>query len=402
MNIKILPSVANGEINVLPSKSVAHRLLICAALSDGVSEISDLDFNDDITATIACLKSFGANIEINNNKAIVKGIDFSRKHKALVLNCNESGSTLRFLIPVSTILSDSTFFYGSESLISRPQSVYKEIFEKQGCLFHVTSKRIKIDGKLKSGVFEIAGDISSQFLTGLFFSLPLLDGDSEIRLTTPLESAPYVDITIDVLSKFGVVIEKNSSQSFYIKGNQRYISQNISVEGDWSNAAFLDAFNLLGGNVVVNGLYDESLQGDKVYREYFEKLQNGTPELDISDCPDLGPILIASAVICNGARLIGTKRLKIKESDRGEAMKKELLKFGVDIIVDENEIIIPKSELSYPQEEIDCHNDHRIAMSLAVLCSKTGGILKDAQCVNKSYPEFFDDIKTLGMQYKII
>ncbi len=402
MNIKILPSVAKGEINAPPSKSVAHRLLICAALSNGVSEISDLDFNDDITATISCLKSFGAHIEINNNKAIVKGVDFSRVHKALELNCNESGSTLRFLIPVSTILSDSTFFYGSERLISRPQSVYKEIFEKQGCLLEVTSKRLKTGGKLESGVFEIAGDVSSQFLTGLFFSLPLLDGDSEIRLTTPLESAPYVDITIDVLSEFGVVIEKKSSQSFYIKGNQKYLPQSISVEGDWSNGAFLEAFNLLGGNVVVNGLYDESLQGDKVYREYFEKLQNGTPELDISDCPDLGPILITAAVICNGAKLIGTKRLKIKESDRGEAMKKELLKFGVDIIVNENEIIIPNCEPSYPQEKINCHNDHRIAMSFAVLCSKTGGILKDAQCVNKSYPEFFDDIKTLGIQYKII
>ncbi len=402
MDVKILPSVAYGEINAPPSKSVAHRMLICAALSDGVSEISDLGFNDDITATIGCLKSFGASIEIINNKAIVKGVDFSVIHKKLELNCNESGSTLRFLIPLSTILSEKTFFYGSERLVSRPQSVYKELFEKQGLLLQKTSQRLETGGRLKSGVLEIAGDVSSQFLTGLFVALPLLDGDTEICLTTPLESAPYVDITIDVLSKFGVVIEKKSSSSFYIKGNQKYLPQNLSVEGDWSNGAFLDAFNLLDGNVKVNNLNFKSFQGDKIYKEFFKKLQNGSPELDISDCPDLGPILIASAVICNGARLVGTKRLKIKESDRGEAMQKELTKFGINIILNENEIIIPDCEISYPQAELDCHNDHRIAMSLALLCSKTGGILKNAQCVNKSYPGFFDDIKSLGIQQKII
>ncbi len=402
MNIKILPSVANGEINAPPSKSVAHRLLICAALSDGVSEISNLDFNDDITATTECLKRLGASIEINGSKATVKGIDFSTVHKALELDCNESGSTLRFLIPVSTIFCDKTIFYGSERLVSRPQSVYEELFEKQDILLQKASKSLETGGKLKSGVFELAGDVSSQFLTGLFFTLPLLNGDSEIRLTTPLESAPYIDLTIDALSKFGVVIEQKSSELFYIKGNQRYKPQNISVEGDWSNGAFLDAFNLSGGNVVVNGLYDNSLQGDRVYKNHFEMLKNGSPEIDISNCPDLGPILIASAVLCNGATLKGTKRLKIKESDRGASMQKELAKFGVSIVVNENEIIIPECEVSYPQEKIDCHNDHRIAMSFAVLCSKTGGVLKNAQCVNKSYPEFFDDIKTLGIQYKII
>lgn len=402
MNIKILPSVANGEINAPPSKSVAHRLLICAALSDGVSEISDLGFSDDITATIGCLKSFGASIEIINKKAIVKGVDFSVIHKKLELNCNESGSTLRFLIPLSTILSEKTFFYGSERLVSRPQSVYKELFEKQGLLLQKTSQRLETGGRLKSGVLEIAGDVSSQFLTGLLFALPLLNGDSEIILTTPLESAPYVDITIDVLSKFGVVIEKKSSSSFYIKGNQKYLPQNLSVEGDWSNGAFLDAFNLLDGNVKVNNLNFKSFQGDKIYKEFFKKLQNGSPELDISDCPDLGPILIASAVICNGARLVGTKRLKIKESDRGEAMKQELKKFGVDVIVNDNSIVIPKTKLLTPTENLCCHNDHRIAMSLAVLCSVVGGVLENAQCVNKSYPEFFDDIKTLGIQYEIV
>ena len=403
MNIEILPSVAKGEIKAPPSKSVAHRLLICAALSDGVSVISDLDFNDDITATIECLKGFGAEINISGSVATVKGIDFSKKLKNVRVNCNESGSTLRFLIPLSTLVSEQTLFWGTERLISRPQSVYKAIFDEQGCCLETASKTsLKTSGKLKSGVFEMAGDVSSQFLTGLLFTLPLLNGDSEIRLTSELESAPYVDITIDVLSKFGVKIEKISPQSFYIKGNQTYEARELSVEGDWSNAAFLDAFNLLGGSGFVDGLSKRSLQGDKVYRDCFKMLKTKSYVLDISDCPDLGPILITAAAICNGGKLIGTKRLKIKESDRGASMQAELSKFGVNIIVNDDEIIIPDCEISPPTEEIDCHNDHRIAMSFAVLCSKTGGVLKNAQCVNKSYPRFFDDIKTLGIQYKII
>ena len=174
--------------------------------------------------------------------------------------------------------------------------------------------------------------------------------------------------------------------------------QNISVEGDWSNSAFLEAFNLAEGNVILQAMNDDSFQGDKVYRKFFSELKNGAPTLDITDCPDLGPVLISCAVLCNGATLKGTKRLKIKESDRGVAMQTELSKFGVDIAVNENEIIIPKAEIKHPKETLNCHNDHRIAMALAILCSKVGGTLEGAQCVNKSYPEFFDDIKTLGIQ----
>lgn len=402
MNVEIFPSVAKGEIHPPPSKSCAHRLLICAALSDGASKISNIGSNDDILATIACLKNSGAQIDINGDIATVKGIDISKKLKTLQLNCNESGSTLRFFIPLSLILSEETVFYGSDKLLSRPQSVYEAIFKEQGCFIENNGKQLKTAGELKHGVFKMRGDVSSQFLTGLLFALPLLTGDSEIVLTTPLESAPYVDITIDVLSKFGVSVKRKSEGSFFIKGNQKYLPQSLSVECDWSNAAFLDAFNLSGGNVAVEGLDYESCQGDKVYKGFYEKIKSGCPEIDISDCPDLGPVLIAVSAICNGAVIKGTKRLKIKESDRGEAMRQELKKFGVDITVNEDSIVVPKAKLLTPTENLCCHNDHRIAMSLAVLCSVVGGVLENAQCVKKSYPEFFDDIKTLGIQYKII
>lgn len=399
MNVTIKPSIASGEINAPPSKSCAHRLLICAALAKGKSVIDNIGFNDDIVATISCLKELGAKIEINGNKAVVFGIEKNVKKDNINLFCNESGSTLRFLIPLTLVFAKKATFNGSERLMERPQSIYEELFSEKGCYLRKEANVLVAGGELKSGVYKIRGDVSSQFLTGLLFTLPLLNGNSEIVLTTPLQSAPYVDITIDVLRKFGVEIEK-TEVGFYIKGNQRYLPQNLSVEGDWSNAAFLEAFNLIDGNVVLEGMNEESYQGDKVYRKFFNELKNGVPTIDITDCPDLGPVLIACASLCNGATLVGTKRLKIKESDRGAAMQTELSKFGVNIIVNEDEIIIPKTELKAPKEILNCHNDHRIAMSLAVLCSKVGGTLESAQCVNKSYPEFFDDIKTLGIHLK--
>lgn len=400
MNVTIKPSVAIGEINAPPSKSCAHRLLICAALSEGKSVIDNIGTNDDIIATISCLKELGAKIEIEGSKAIVYGIDGKRQEEHINLFCNESGSTLRFLIPLSLLFSKTTTFSGSPWLLERPQSVYEELFGEMGCYLKKNEKCLEAGGELKSGAYKIRGDVSSQFLTGLFFTFPLLDGDSEIILTTPLQSAPYVDITIDVLSRFGVEINK-TDKGFYIKGNQRCLPQSTSVEGDWSNSAFLDAFNLVGGKVNVKGMNKKSCQGDKAYVQFFEELKSGAPTIDITDCPDLGPVLIACAALCNGARLIGTKRLKIKESDRAEAMKAELLKFGVEIIVNDDEIIIPNSEMKAPTLSLNCHNDHRIAMSLAILCSRVGGRLENAQCVNKSYPEFFGDIKALGIQYDI-
>ena len=397
MNVTIKPSVACGEIYAPPSKSCAHRLLICAALSNGRSVIENLGTNDDIVATAECLRQLGAGIEINDNTAVVDGIGAGIKKEKVELFCNESGSTLRFLIPLSLVFAREVAFKGSQRLLERPQGVYEQLFNDKCCYLRKQDNTLLAGGTLKSGVYKIAGDVSSQFLTGFLFTLPLLEGDSQIVLTTPLQSAPYVDITIDVLSQFGVTVTKNEN-SFYIKGNQSFTPKSLAVEGDWSNAAFLNAFNLIGGSVAVLGMNNKSYQGDKVYKEFYQKLKAGTPTLDITDCPDLGPVLMACAALCNGATLTGTKRLKIKESDRGAAMQAELSKFGVNITVGEDEIVIPKAELQAPNKNLNCHNDHRIAMSLAILCSKVGGTLENAQCVKKSYPEFFDNIKTLGIQ----
>ena len=401
MNVLIKPSVANGKINAPPSKSCAHRLLICAALAKGRSIIENIGVNDDITATVNCLRQMGAEIEIDGNKAVVNGIDAETMRDNIHLFCNESGSTLRFLIPLSLVFAKEVSFGGSGRLLERPQSVYEELFKEKGCYLEKNGESLVAGGNLTSGIYKVRGDVSSQFLTGLLFTLPLLEGNSKILLTTALESSPYVDITIDVLNQFGVTVEK-SEDGFFVKGGQHYQPRSLSVEGDWSNGAFLEAFNLIDGNVEVENLNYDSFQGDRIYRDFYRMIKEGSPTLDISDCPDLGPVLMSCGALCNGVKLVGTKRLKIKESDRGETMKAELKKFGVDVIVNEDEIIVTKTEIKAPVECVDCHNDHRIAMAMSLVCSKVGGTLFGAQCVNKSYPRYFDDIKSLGIEYEII
>lgn len=401
MNVLIKPSVAQGSINAPPSKSCAHRLLICAALAKGRSIIENIGVNDDITATINCLKQIGARIELDGNKAVVDGIDTENPQEKIDLFCNESGSTLRFLIPLSLVFAKEVSFGGSGRLLERPQSVYEELFKEKGCYLKKNGKSLVAGGNLTSGIYKVRGDVSSQFLTGLLFTMPLLEGNSKLLLTTTLESSPYVDITIDILNQFGVTVEK-SEDGFFVKGGQHYQPRSLSVEGDWSNGAFLEAFNLIDGNVEVENLNPNSFQGDRIYRDFYRLLKEGSPTLDISDCPDLGPVLMSCGALCNGVKLVGTKRLKIKESDRGETMKAELKKFGVDVIVNEDEIIVPRTEIKAPVECVDCHNDHRIAMAMSLVCSKVGGTLFGAQCVNKSYPRYFDDIKTLGIEYEII
>lgn len=401
MNVLIKPSVAQGSINAPPSKSCAHRLLICAALAKGRSVIENIGVNDDITATINCLKQIGARIELDGNKAVVDGIDTENPQEKIDLFCNESGSTLRFLIPLSLVFAKEVSFRGSGRLMERPQSVYEELFKEKGCFLKRNGDSLIAGGHLTAGTYKVRGDVSSQFLTGLLFTLPLLEGDSKIILITALESSPYVDITIDVLNQFGVVVEK-SVDGFFVKGDQHYQPRSLSVEGDWSNGAFLEAFNLIDGDVKAENLNPNSFQGDRIYRDFYRLLKEGSPTLDISDCPDLGPVLMACGALCNGVKLVGTKRLKIKESDRGETMKAELNKFGVDVFVYDDEIIIPKSEIKAPVECVDCHNDHRIAMAMSLLCSRVGGTLAGAQCVNKSYPRYFDDIKSLGIEFEII
>lgn len=399
MKVRIEKSTAIGEIYAPPSKSYAHRMLICSSLADGKSTIDKIAKSEDVSATLDCIKELGAKCEINGETAEICGIDENTASNASVKKfmCRESGSTLRFFIPIALSYGGVSELYGTPKLISRGIEVYEDICKKQGILLEKSENRIRIEGKLRPGIFDVRGDISSQFISGLMFALPLLDGDSVINITTPLESKGYVLITADVLSRFGIRI-KFESNKIYINGNQKYTPINSFVEGDMSNGAFLDAFNILGGDVSVKGLNLHTCQPDKVYLEYFAKLKEGNPTLDVSDCPDLAPILIALAAVCNGATLTGTRRLKIKESDRAQSMAYELEKMGGRVDIFENSLIVYKRELHIPEKALCAHNDHRIVMALSVISTLLGAEIDGCEAVNKSYPNFFDDIKALGVE----
>ena len=401
MIAEVLKSKAEGEIVARSSKSYMHRALIGGALSNGETVIYNIAESEDITATIECLKQFGAKFEFSGNTVKITGVSPKETQKTLSLFANESGSTLRFLIPVSLLYSESVGFTGSKRLLERPQTVYEELFPGKNCYIKRNAESITVGGNLTGGVYECRGDVSSQFLTGLLFTLPLLNEDSVIKLTTPLQSSPYIDLTLEILNEFSVTVERPNDKEFIIKGNQEFKPTKLYCEGDWSNSAFLEAFNLIGGNVKVDGLNINSTQGDKIYREYFEKLKQGAPVLDIKDCPDLAPILMTMSTLLNGAVLKGTSRLKIKESDRGEVMKNELSKFSADITVLDDEIIIKKADLKTPTEILCGNNDHRIAMSLTVISSVFGGVIENAECVNKSYPLFFEDCEKLGIKINL-
>jgi len=400
MIVTIEKSKALGEVAAPPSKSIAHRYLICGAMSPE-SEISGIAFSEDIKATLGCLEALGAKIKIKGDTVKIGGIDWNTPAFSQKLFCNESGSTLRFLIPLCLLRNEPFRLSGSERLFSRSLSIYENLCKEQGIKFLANKDSLSITGKLSAGKYSVRGDVSSQFISGLMFALPNLSGDSIIDITGKLESGPYLGLTLKALADFGVRVSRVDENTMFIKGEQTFKKRRLSVEGDYSNAAFFESLNLIGSNVAVTGLNDDSAQGDKVYKEFFQLLQKGCPTIDISDCPDLGPILMAVAAACNGAIFTGTGRLKIKESDRGMAMAEELAKFGCKVVVDEDEIEVKRCILKTPILPLSGHNDHRIVMSVAVLCTLTGGKIYGAQAVSKSFPDFFDRLKKLGVKLKV-
>lgn len=389
---------AAGSVTLPSSKSIAHRLLINAALTDGKTVVKNVSLNEDIRATADCLTVMGAETEMNGDSLTVTGIKKRAESGTRKLHCRESGSTLRFILPLC-LDGVKTELYGSPRLIERPHSVYRDICEKNGFLWQCDGEKITVQGKLKSGIYEIPGNISSQFITGLMLALPSLEGDSLIRLTTEAESLSYIEMTVESLRKFGVKVNKMSPREWAIPGGQkRTVPDELSVEADESGAAFFGALNCLGGDVKLLNLNENSVQGDRVWRELFEKTASCNAKISIKDCPDLGPILMALAACKNGAMLTDTARLRIKESDRGQAMAQELAKLGVEVRVEENSISVLPHGLHAPTQKLCGHNDHRIVMSLAVVLTQVGGVIDDAQAVSKSMPQFWELLKSLGIK----
>ena len=399
MRAVIKKSVAKGRISAPPSKSMAHRMLIGAGLAQGTSVIKGISDSEDMKATIDCLNALGAKCELSGDVATVTGTDLKKLPQNPHLKCRESGSTLRFFIPLC-LMSDETEveLSGSEYLFSRPLNVYEEICLKQGIGYNKEGATLKLKGRLKNDNFRIKGNISSQFITGLLFVLPLLKEDSTITLIPPVESLSYINLTIQALKVFGVEVKWQDEKTLYIKGGQSYSAVDTFVEGDYSNTAFFEALNVLGGNVEVEGLLEDSLQGDKVYKKYFPALLKGTPTINISDCPDLGPVLFAVAGAKHGAVFTGTRRLRLKECDRAEAMAEELKKFGIAVTVREDSVVVYPHDFHAPDDILSGHNDHRVVMALTVLSTLTGGEVEGAEAVRKSMPDFFDKIKTVGVE----
>lgn len=397
MKVTITPGKAKGVISAPPSKSMAHRMLMGAGLAEGVSVVENIDLSEDIKATLGMLEALGGSYRMEDRKVIMTGVGGKKLQTTQKLDSKESGSTLRFFIPLVLTGGKECLFTGAKRLFERPLGIYEDICKEQGIAFEKCETGLKVDGQLKAAHYKVPGNISSQFITGLLFALPLLEEDSVLEVLPPIESKAYINMTLEALDTFGIQI-KQENDAFYIAGNQVYQAKNVTVEGDYSNAAFLDAFSLIGGEVKVEGLREDSLQGDQIYQKYYEILKEETPVMDLAECPDLGPILMGMAAAGHGARFTGTRRLKIKESDRGAVMAEELAKFGIKVDVKENEIIVYPGELQAPRENLNSHNDHRIAMTMAALCTITGGTIDGAESVRKSFPNYYETLEALGIQ----
>lgn len=399
-----------GELSPPPSKSVLHRYIITSSLAKGISKIENISFSEDIIATIEAMKKLGANIEQKDNYLLIDGSDtFKNLNENIEIDCNESGSTLRFLFPLSIVEENKVLFKGRGKLFKRPMTPYFQNFEKYKIKhFYINENEILLEGKLKAGIYEIDGNISSQFITGLLFSLPLLDGKSKIIINGKLESSNYIDISLDCLSKFGIKIINNSYQEFIIEGNQSYKVGNYRTEADYSQAAFFLVANAIGSNIKINDLSENSLQGDKKIIDYISEIDNwnskDTLVLDGSETPDIIPILsLKAAVSGKKIEIVNIERLRIKESDRLKATVEELSKLNFDLIEKKDSILINSREnFKINKNEkivsLSAHSDHRIAMMIAIATTCYDGeiLLDNLDCVKKSYPNFWEVFLSLG------
>ncbi len=407
-----------GAIDAPPSKSDVHRAVICAALSGGVCTVSPVALSEDIKATIGCVEALGAKAEINKNVLTIDGTDIFKKPKAL-LDCRESGSTLRFLIPVAAAGGIDAEFTGRGRLPERPLGVYREALPEKGVSPESGGGLpLKISGRLKSGVFRVPGDVSSQFISGLLFALPLLRGDSDIILTSPIQSAGYINMTIRTMSKFGIEVDILDN-GWHVRGNQHYIPSDYLTDGDWSQAAFFLAAGAVGGEVTVNNINIDSAQGDRriaaLLREFGAELeQTGSSvtvqksrlkaiEIDASQIPDLVPALAVCGAFAEGTtRITNAARLRVKESDRLKTTAALINSLGGSARELPDGLEIKGGSLS--GGSVSGENDHRIVMAAATCAAGAEGEISctDALSVNKSYPAFFDDYNSIGGKAELI
>ena len=385
MNVTIVPGTLEGVVTPPSSKSQTHRAVLALMLAQGEGKLSNLAVSEDIQATQDCVAALK-----NGQPAQADGLP--------LLDCGESGSTLRFLIPVALAVRGGGHFTGRGRLMERPQGPYIRLFEEKGILWNQEGACLTVEGQLEPGVYALPGNVSSQFITGLLYALPLLPGDSRIVLTTPLESRGYVDMTLDMLRRFDIKVEEQED-GFLVPGNQTYQARDLTLEADWSGAAFWYAANFLGAQVDIQGLNPDSVQGDRQIGTLYWKLARpGDVDIDLSQCPDLAPPLAAMAAVRKGpTRFVHAGRLRIKESDRLETIARTLNALGAKAQVGRDTLILEGVD-HLEGGTVDGCNDHRIAMMAAVAavaCKEPVTIL-GAECVKKSYPRFWEDYTALG------
>ena len=422
MKVKIKPKKLGGTIPIPPSKSYSHRAIIAAALATSnkdkeVSRIDNLKYSVDITTTTEIMENWGANIEIGEDFEIIKGNSGIVNPKDEYTQCNESGSTIRFLIPIGLSSNNKIVFDGKGKLVERPLDSYYKIFDEQGIKYSNNNGwlPLNVDGQLKPGKYEIEGNISSQYITGLLYALPLLNGDSELRINKTLESKGYIDLTLEILEMSGIKVVNNNYKSFFIKGNQKYNPFDYVIEGDYSQVAFWIVAGILGSEIKCLHVKKDSLQGDREIIEIVQRMganveifddyiivkpsQTYGTVIDISQCPDIGPILTVLAALSKGeTKIINAERLRIKESDRITSIKTELNKLGANVEEVGDSLVINGVERLTGSAELSAWNDHRIAMSLAIASIKCDGeiVIDEAESVKKSYPHFWEDFKKMG------
>lgn len=405
MTLTITPGRLSGAITPPASKSQTHRVIIAAALSGGNSRISNVSGSLDITATLNCMAAMGAAWQEPDPRTVaVSGIGADRKPAAGIMDCGESGSTLRFLIPVSLAVCGGGTFRGHGRLMERPQTPYFELFDQKGIAYRQQGDTLTVTGRLTPGTYALPGDVSSQFITGLMYALPLLEGDSEIVLTTRLESSGYVDMTIDALRQFGVTVVPTET-GWRIPGNQVYQAKAAAVEPDFSQAGFYYAAAGMGNPVEITGMNPQSVQGDRMVLDYMKKL-DGTGEviLDVRECPDLVPPLAVRAALRDGeiTRIVNAGRLRIKESDRLASVTQVLTALGAKVQEQPDSLTIYGVDVLRGGVTVDSWNDHRIAMmaGIAATCCREPVTITGAESVRKSYPGFWDDLRTLGLSIR--
>ncbi len=418
MSLRIQPKQLQGKVHIPPSKSMAHRAIICASLARGRSIISNVQYSKDIEATISAMKALGTMIFQHDDYLEIDGTTTFMRNNGEI-GCHESGSTLRFIIPISLVQPSNFHFKGEGRLGKRPLDVYYQIFEKQniGYLYKENVLDLYVMGQLHAGTFEIAGDVSSQFISGLLFALPLLPQDSRIIITSPLQSKGYVDLTIQMLQHYGVFVINNEYQELIIPGGQHYHARDYEVEGDFSQAAFYLVAGALGNDVILEGLNFQSKQGDKVAIDILKKMGcqfyqeedscritcaslQGTT-IDGTQCPDIIPVVAMACANAKGKSVIkNVERLRLKECDRLKATVDMIQQLGGQVIENQDSMeIIGVKKLKGGQ--VTSSHDHRMAMSAAIVSSVCEDVvvLDDYECVEKSYPDFWKDFKSLGGEY---